>query len=52
MVVDGLLGDVQEGGDVGVAQPVAEKPEHLELAGGEPRGIGGRRPPRLIATCL
>ena len=45
MVAGGLLGDVQAGGDVGVAQVAAEQRQHLELAGREPRRVGRRRPP-------
>jgi hypothetical protein len=46
VVVDGVLGDVQAGGDLGVAQVGGEQREHLELSGGEPGGVGRGRPPR------
>src|SRR5919197_4150874 len=42
VVVHGLLGDVQAGGDVGVAQVAAEQRQHLQLAGSEPGRVGGR----------
>jgi hypothetical protein len=43
-VVHGLVGDVQAGGDVGVAQVGAEQRQHLELAG--PSARPGAQPDR------
>src|SRR5262245_30922649 len=43
VVADRLLGDEQPVGDLGVADPLAEKLEHLDLASGEACGVVLRR---------
>ena len=42
MVVDGARGEKQPLGDLGVARPVGDEPEDVELPRGELAGVGGR----------
>ena len=46
VVPDGLLGQVQASGDLGVAQALVEQVEHLDLAVGEPTDVGPGAGPR------
>src|SRR5690348_14906541 len=46
VVIDGLLGEKQLGGDLAVAEAFAEKLQNLELPSGEPRRVFARRDAR------
>ena len=46
VVLDGLGRQRQPGGDLGVAEPLGEQAEHLDLPAGEAGRVGGRGPGR------